>query len=69
MKKKNDLYQEANEIEYHDYIPLHTSCYESLLEFEEIIVKAREMESQQETSIKSFKRLPHPACRFLRRRC
>ena len=40
-----DLYQEANEIEYPDYVPPYTSCYESLLEFEEIITRAREMES------------------------
>ena len=41
----DDLYQEANEIEYPDYVPPYTSCYESLLEFEEIITRAREMES------------------------
>ena len=41
----DDLYQEANEIEYPDYNPSYTSCYKSLLEFEEIIAKAREMES------------------------
>ena len=32
----DDLYQEANEIEYPDYIPPYTSCNESLLKFEEI---------------------------------
>ena len=35
----DNLYQEANEIEYPDYIPPYTSCYESLLEFEEIITR------------------------------
>ena len=41
----DDLYQEANEIEYPDYFPPYTSCCESLLEIEEIITRAREMES------------------------
>ena len=60
----DDLYQEANEIEYPDYIPPYTSCYESLLEFEEIITRAREMESAEETFEKSFKKLPHPDYRY-----
>ena len=50
----DDLYEEANKIEYRDYIPPHTSCYKSLLEFEEIIVKAREMESPARDILKKF---------------
>ena len=50
----DDLYQEANEIEYPDYIPPYASFYESLLEFEEIITKAREMESAARKIRKKF---------------
>ena len=53
----DDLYQEANEIEYPDYIPPYTSCYESLLEFEEIITRAREMESATRDIRKKFQKI------------
>ena len=45
MSQADNLYQEANKIEYPDYISPYTSCCENLLQFEEIITKAREMES------------------------
>ena len=54
----DNMYQEANKIEYPDYISPYTCCYESLLEFEEIIVKAREIESTGRDIQKSFKKLP-----------
>ena len=41
----DNFYQEANEIEYLNYIPPYTSCYKNFLEFEEIITGTREMES------------------------
>ena len=41
-----------------DYIPHYTSCYESLLEFEEIITRARKMESAAK-DIRKKKKLPH----------
>ena len=68
----DDLYQEANEIEYPDYIPPYTSCYESLLEFEEIITKAREMESAARDILKKFQEiatsgLPIPSLLLLRK--
>ena len=68
----DDLYQEANEIEYPDYIPPYTSCYESLLEFEEIITKAREMESAARDIRKKFQkiatsRLPIPSSSLSRK--
>ena len=68
----DDLYQEANEIEYHDYIPSYTSWYESLLEFEEIITKAREMESAARDIRKKFQEiattgLPIPSSSLLRK--
>ena len=50
----DDLYQEANEIEYLDYIPPCTSCYKNWLEFEEIIVKAKKMESTARDIQKKF---------------
>ena len=53
----DDLYQEANEIEYPDYIPLYTSCYESLLEVEEIITRARKMESAARDIRKKFQEI------------
>ena len=53
----DDLYQEANEIEYPDYVPPYTSCYESLLEFEEIITRAREMESAARDIRKKFQEI------------
>ena len=56
----DDVYQQANEIEYPNYIPPYTTCYESLLEFEEIITKAREMESAARDIRKKFQELPHP---------
>ena len=66
------LYQEANEIEYPDYIPPYTSCYESLLEFEEIITRAKEMESAARDIRKKFQeiatsRLPIPSSLLLRK--
>ena len=68
----DDLYQEANEIEYPDYIPPYTSCYESLLEFEEIITRAREMESAARDIRKKFQEiatsgLPIPSSSLLRK--
>ena len=68
----DDLYQEANEIEYPDYIPPYTSCYESLLEFEEIITKAREMESAARDIRKELQEiatsgLPIPSSSLLRK--
>ena len=53
----DDLYQEANEIEYPDYVPPYTNCYESLLEFEEIITRAREMESAARDIRKKFQEI------------
>ena len=53
----DDLYQEANEIEYPDYITSYTSCYESLLEFEKIITRAREMESAARDIRKKFQEI------------
>ena len=53
----DDLCQEANEIEYPDYIPPYTSCYESLLEFEKIITRAREMESAARDIRKKFQEI------------
>ena len=50
----DDLYQEANKI---DYIPPHTTCYKSLLEFEEIIDKAREMKSAARDIRKKFQEI------------
>ena len=52
-----DLYQEENEIEYPDYIPPYTSCFKSLLEFEKIIAKAREMESAARDIRKKFQEI------------
>ena len=68
----DDLYQEANEIEYPDCIPPYTSCYESLLEFEEIITRAREMESAARDIRKKFQEiatsgLPIPSSSLLRK--
>ena len=53
----DNLYQEANEIEYPDYIPFYTNCYESLLEFEGIISKAREMENAARDIRKKFQEI------------
>ena len=68
----DDLYQKANEIEYPDYIPPYTSCCKSLLEFEEIITKAREMESAARDIQKKFQEiaasgLPIPSSSLLRK--
>ena len=68
----DDLYQEANKIEYPDYIPPYTSRYERLLEFEEIITRAREMESAARDIRKKFQEiatsgLPIPSSSLLRK--
>ena len=68
----DDPYQEANKIEYPDYIPPYTSCYESLLEFEEIITRARKMESAARNIRKKFQEiatsgLPIPSSSLLRK--
>ena len=44
-------------MEYRDYISPYTSCYENLLEFEEIIVKTREMESPARDICKKFQEI------------
>ena len=52
----DDLYQESNErVPLH--IPPYTSCYKNLLEFEEIIIKAREMESAARDIRKKFQEI------------
>ena len=56
-EQADDLYQEANEIEYPDYVPPYTSCYESFLEFEEIITRVREMESAARHIQKKFQEI------------
>ena len=61
--------QEAKEI---DYIPPYTSFYESLIKLEEIIVKAREMESAARDIRKKFQEiaasgLPIPSSSLLRK--
>ena len=68
----DDLFQEANKIEYPDYVPPYTSCYESLLEFEEIITKVRKMESAATDIGKKFQEitasgLPIPFSSLLRK--
>ena len=68
----DNLYQEANKIEYPDYIPPYTSCYKSLPEFEEIITKARKMESAARDIRKKFQEiaasgLPIPSSSLLRK--
>ena len=44
-------------MEYRDYISPYTSCYKNLLEFEEIIVKTREMESPARDIRKKFQEI------------
>ena len=68
----DNLYQDANKIEYPDYVPPYTSCYKSLLEFEEIITRAREMESAARDIRKKFQKiaasgLPIPSSLLLRK--
>ena len=68
----DDLYQQVNEIEYPDYVPPYTSCFESLLKFEEIIIRAREMESAARDIRKTFQEiaasgLPIPSSSLLRK--
>ena len=68
--RADDLYQEANEIDYRNCIPPDTS-YESLLEFEEIITRAREMESAARDIRKKFQEiatfgLPIPSSSLLK---
>ena len=68
----DNLYQDANKIEYPDYVPPYTSCYKSLLEFEEIITRAREMESAARDIRKKFREiaasgLPIPSSLLLRK--
>ena len=58
----DDLYQEANEIECPNYFLSYTSCYENLSEFEETIIKAREMESAARDIQKKFKKVRRPNC-------
>ena len=41
----DDLYQQAEEIKHPDYFPPYTSCYETLLEQEDLFSQAREIES------------------------
>ena len=53
----DNFYQKANEIKYPDYIPPYISCYKILLEFEEIITKAREMESAARDIRKKFQEI------------
>ena len=70
--RRSTVYQEANEIKYPDYIPPYTSCYKSLLEFEEIITRAREMESAARDIRKKFQKiatsgLPIPSLSLLRK--
>ena len=68
----DDLYQEANEIECPNYFLSYTSCYESLSEFEETIIKAREMESAARDIQKKFQEsaaseLPIPSSWLLKK--
>jgi len=44
--RADELYIEASQVQIPDYIPPYTSCYESLWEEENLIQRAREMESQ-----------------------
>ena len=50
----DNLYQEVNKIKYRDYLLPYMSCYKNLLEFEEIIVKTREIESPARDICKKF---------------
>ena len=42
--KADELFLRAQDVEVPDYIPPYTSCFETLYEQEEIIIRAREME-------------------------
>jgi len=66
------LYQQADEIKLPDYIPPYTSCYETLLEQEAVICRAREIESSARDIQKQFQAIaesgfPLPTSSFLRK--
>ena len=68
----DDLYQEAKKIEYLDYIPPYISCYKTLLEFEETVTKAREIESAARNIQKKLQEIsasgqPIPSSSLLRK--